>query len=214
MVLSSRQEGKTKIIVGLGNPGQVYRYNRHNIGFLLIDRLSEESGIKVKLNLSLKASIGKGRVEESHLILAKPLCFMNLSGGSVSLLLKKYNLNPENMLVVFDDLDLELGRIRIKPRGSSGGHKGAESIIKALGSSDFARLRIGIGRPTRRLYPKNKENNRRGDSLKQKQKIVDYVLSRWTLKEKKQLDGYLQRAADCCKMWVVWGMTKAMNEFN
>ena len=186
-----------RLIVGLGNPGRTYKYSRHNIGFLLIDRLSKRWGIKINRDITTKSCLGRGRIEGREVILARPLCFMNLSGHSVKLILAKFNLNPgENMLVVFDDLDLEWGKIRIRRRGGSGGHKGVESIIKALGSSDFTRLRIGIDRPT------------------QKKKVVDYVLSNWTKKEKGQLSGYLERAADCCKTWAILGINKAMDKFN
>lgn len=185
-----------KLIVGLGNPGRTYKYNRHNIGFLLIDRLSKNWRIKVKRDQRNRFRLGKGRVEDEEVILACPLCFMNLSGRCVELLLAKYCLNPQHMLVVFDDLDLRWGEIRIKPRGGSGGHKGVESIVKILGSSDFPRLRIGIGRPG------------------QKKKVIDYVLSSWTQRERNKLGGYLGRAAECCKTWVLGGIERAMNEFN
>jgi PTH1 family peptidyl-tRNA hydrolase len=136
-------------------------------------------------------------IEDREVILARPYCFMNLSGQAVNLLLSKCGLDPEEeMLVAFDDLDLEWGDLRIRPKGSAGGHKGVNSIIKTLGSSDFARLRIGIGRP----FPKKE--------------IVDYVLGNWTRKESKQLIANLERAADCCKTWVTWGISKAMNKFN
>ncbi|MGD9014444.1 MAG: aminoacyl-tRNA hydrolase [Candidatus Omnitrophota bacterium] len=186
-----------RLIVGLGNPGEAYKHNRHNVGFLLIDRLSKDWRIKIKRDLTTWSYWGRGRVENKQVILARPNCFMNLSGHVVKLLLRKSGLNPqEDMLVVFDDLDLELGNLRIRPKGSAGGHKGAGSIIKTLGNSDFARLRIGIGRPS------------------PKKEIVDYVLGNWTQKERKQLIGDLERAADCCKIWVTSGITKAMNKFN
>lgn len=194
-----------KLIVGLGNPGRVYKYTRHNIGFLLIDRLHREWGIKVKKDIAVKSCLGKGSIDEEEVILASPLCFMNLAGHSVKLLLKKYNLQLKDILVVFDDLDLVWGKIRIRPSGSSGGHKGVESIIKALGSSDFARLRIGINRPV--LGKKLTRNTR-------DREIMDYVLSNWTRRERAQLDINLEQAADCCKTWAVSGINKAMNKFN
>jgi len=184
------------LIIGLGNPGRIYKHSRHNVGFLIIDRLAKNWGIKIKPDKVMRFSIGKGKVGGKDVILAKPLCFMNLSGYLVKHLLDKLNLSPqEEMLVVCDDLDLEWGKIRIRPRDSSAGHKGVESIIKSLGCSDFARLRFGIGRP-------------------QKTKVVEYVLSSWTKNEKRELGDYLERAADCCETWVIWGIHKAMNEFN
>jgi PTH1 family peptidyl-tRNA hydrolase len=186
-----------RLIVGLGNPGRIYKYSRHNIGFLLIDRLTKRWGIKIKPDLTTRSCVGRGSIEDREVILAYPLCFMNLVGHSIKLLLMKYDLKPqEDMLIACDDLDLEWGKIRIRPRGSSGGHKGVESIIKALGGSDFARLRIGIGRP------------------RHKKEVVDYVLNSWTRNEKKQLNGYLERAADCCETWIVGGINQAMNKFN
>jgi len=186
-----------KLIVGLGNPGRIYKYNRHNVGFLLIERLAKIWNIRIKRDLTTRSYLGRGRIEDREVVLARPNCFMNLSGQSVNLLLNKYDLNPqEEMLVVFDDLDLECGNIRIKPKGSAGGHRGVGSIIKILGSSDFARLRIGIGRP----HPRRE--------------ITDYVLSSWTRSERKQLSQNLERAADCCKTWVICGISKAMNKFN
>lgn len=194
-----------KLIVGLGNPGRVYKYTRHNIGALLIDRLTREWGIKLKKDISTKSSLGKGIIEDRDVILASLLSFMNVAGHSVKLLLKKYDLSLKDILVVFDDLDLEWGKTRIRPGGSSGGHKGIKSIISALDNSDFARLRIGIGRP----------HLRKGLSQPARDKqVMDYVLSNWTRKEKIQLSGYLEQAADCCKAWVIWGINKAMNKFN
>ena len=185
-----------KLIVGLGNPGKIYKYSRHNIGFLLIDILTKKWGIKLKRDLLTKSCFGKGKIEDKKVILACPLTFMNLSGHSVNLLLNKHDLGPENMLVAFDDLDLEWGRIRIRPKGSSGGHKGVESIIRALGSCNFVRLRIGIGRP------------------RQKKEVINHVLNSFSRREKDQLSEYLERAADCCKTWVILGTNKAMNKFN
>lgn len=194
-----------RLIVGLGNPGRIYKYSRHNIGALLIEGLTKRWGIKIKRNITIKFCLGQSKVEDKEVMLARSFSWMNLSGYTLNLLLKKYGLNPEDMLVVFDDLDLELGKIRIKPRGSSGGHRGAESIVKALGSSNFPRLRIGIGRPkfTKTL-----------SEFKQKKVVADYVLSNWTRREKEQLSRYLERAADCCEAWVIWGINKAMNKFN
>ena len=195
-----------RLIVGLGNPGRTYKYSRHNIGSLLLDRLAKRWRIKIRRDLTIQSCLAKGRIQGREIILARPLCFMNRAGYSVDLLLKKYNLNSqEDMLVIFDDLDLAVGKIRIRPKGSSGGHRGVESIIKVLGSSDFARLRIGIGRPQMKkslLDPRNK------------QKVIDYVLGTWTLKEKEQLDVNLEQAAECCETWVVWGINRTMNKFN
>ena len=195
-----------KLIVGLGNPGRIYKYSRHNIGYLLIDRLSKMWSIKIKRDLATKSCWGEGRVEDKEVILARPLCFMNLVGHPISLLLKKYGLKPqEDMLVVLDDLDLEWGKIRIRSKGSSGGHNGIKSIINVLGSSDFARLRIGIGRP---------RTSKGLCKIRYDKSVVDYVLSSWTHREKDQLSECLERGVDCCETWVIWGINKAMNKFN
>ena len=185
-----------KLIVGLGNPGQKYTYNRHNVGALLIGKLAAECKIKIRLDSTIGSYLGKGKYRNRKIIIARPRCFMNLSGKRVVVLAKRYELNPEQILVVVDDLNLEWGKIRIKPKGSSGGHKGVESIIEALGDSNFARLRLGIGRP------------------KQKKEVSDFVLSDWTKEEKRALDDNLQWAAECCKAWVVWDIEKVMNKFN
>jgi PTH1 family peptidyl-tRNA hydrolase len=185
-----------KLIVGLGNPGRAYRYSRHNVGFLIIDKIAKDCRIKIKTNTATKSFLGKGTVEDREVILAKPLCFMNSSGRSVNLILKKTGLNLQDMLVVFDDLDLEWGKMRIRPYGGSGGHKGVKSIIDALGRSDFPRLRFGIGRPGK------------------KSEVVDYVLNRWSNQERKELEEYLERAAECCRAWIVSGVSEAMNKFN
>ncbi|MFH1338976.1 MAG: aminoacyl-tRNA hydrolase [Candidatus Omnitrophota bacterium] len=185
-----------KLIVGLGNPGMAYKYSRHNVGFLIIDKIAKDWSIKIRTDTSIKSSLGKGAIEDGEVILAKPLCFMNRSGQPVKSILKKTGLNLKDMLLVFDDLDLEWGKIRVRPYGGSGGHKGVKSIIDALGGSDFSRLRFGIGRPGK------------------KSEVVDYVLNRWSNKEKKELEEYLQRAAECCRTWVVSGISEAMNKFN
>ena len=185
-----------RLIIGLGNPGRNYRYSRHNIGFLIIDRLAEDFGIKIKLDAKAKSYIGKGTIAGKQVILAKPLWYMNLSGVAVKLLLKRYKLNIQDLLVAFDDLDLEYGKLRIKPSGGSGGHKGVESIRDYLNSSDFVRLRLGIGR------------------RKRKSEVSNYVLNKWNQRQKRQLNEYLERASACCKAWVACGIDKAMNEFN
>ncbi len=204
-----------RLIVGLGNPGRTYKYNRHNVGSLLIDRLAKIWGIKIKPDSATRCCVGKANIEGKQVILAHPLCFMNLVGNAMNLLLRKYDLNPaEDILVVCDDLDLEWGKVRIRPKGSSAGHKGVESIIRNLGNTDFARLRIGIGRPPHQLSLRKKGRDWCGLRSRQKKEIVDYVLSSWTRDEKKQLSKYLERAADCCKTWVMCGINKAMNKFN
>jgi PTH1 family peptidyl-tRNA hydrolase len=197
-----------KLIVGLGNPGRIYIDSRHNIGFSLIRTLSRIYKIPLKKDNHTFSLSGKGRIEGQNLILALPLTFMNLSGIAVSALLKKYKIDLpqplareerglENLLVVCDDLDLGVGRMKIKSSGSAGGHRGLESIIDSLGSQEFCRLRIGIGRPL----------NKNIDA-------VDYVLSSFTRKEKEEIKEIIEKACDCLRVWVTKGITESMNIFN
>jgi PTH1 family peptidyl-tRNA hydrolase len=138
------------LVVGLGNPGPEYELTPHNLGFRAVDRIAERHGIRVNRPVS-KSLVGVGRVGSRDVILAKPQTFMNLSGPAVQGLLSKYGLSPESLLVVYDELDLPWGTLRVRPKGSAGGHHGMEDVIRALGTGDFARLRLGIhpGRPVR-----------------------------------------------------------------
>jgi len=185
-----------KLIVGLGNPGRLYADTRHNIGFTVVKALAKERGVSLKKEKSIPALSGVSQIERHKVLLAIPLSFMNLSGGSVRLLAEKYKVAPGDLLVVCDDLDLEFGRFKIRPHGSSGGHRGVASIIDALGRSEFCRLRIGIGRP-----PAERD-------------AADFVLSPFLKKEKASLPGIIARAGDCCSEWVVKGAAQVMNVYN
>lgn len=185
----------TYLLIGLGNPGREYRDNRHNVGFMLIDRLIvrlNARGMKVQS----KAIVTTATYEERKLILAKPQTYMNLSGQSAQGLLHFYKLPMENMLVAHDDLDLPFGTIRIRPGGGPGGQKGMASTIEQLGTKDFPRLRIGIGRPPGRMDPS------------------DYVLQNFSREEMKMLSEVVDRAADAALTFVVDGLNKAMNKYN
>jgi len=184
-----------KLIVGLGNPGNLYVHSRHNVGFLVVKTLAQAHKILLKKEKGVLSLSGKGKIEGQNLILAMPLTFMNLSGVAVGGLLKRYKINLSNLLVVCDDLDLSLGRLKIKSGGTSGGHRGLKSIIESLKGDTFARLRIGIGRPTR-------------------SDISAYVLSHFSKKEKVELSELIERASDCCRVWVAKGINKSMNIFN
>jgi len=162
-----------KLIVGLGNPGDIYAGSRHNIGFIAVKALSRLHKISLKKDNSTFSLSGKGKINGEVVILGLPLTFMNLSGITVRALLKKHKVTLDNLFVVCDDLDLEFARIKIKPHGSSGGHRGLDSIIEAVGSDRFARLRIGIGRPH------------------QDTEASGYVLSPFSRKEKEQLEEIL-----------------------
>ena len=184
-----------KLIVGLGNPGNLYVHSRHNVGFLVVRTLARAHKILLKKEKGILSLSGKGRIEGQNVILAMPLTFMNLSGIAVAGLLKRYKINPSNLLVACDDLDLSLGRLKIKSSGSSGGHRGLKSIIESLKMDGFARLRIGIGRPLRT-------------------DISAYVLSHFSKKEKVTLSEIIERASGCCEVWVEKGIDKSMNIFN
>jgi PTH1 family peptidyl-tRNA hydrolase len=185
-----------KLIIGLGNPGRAYLDSRHNIGFLIIKSLAKIYKIPLKRESGTFSLIGRGTIDGQRVTLAMPLTFMNLSGSCVELLLKKYKTLPANLLVICDDLDLELGRLKIRPSGSSGGHRGLQSIMASLGTQDFCRLRVGISRPHKNTA------------------AASYVLSAFTNKEKKQVKEIIARAADCCSVWVTRGIAQSMNIFN
>jgi peptidyl-tRNA hydrolase, PTH1 family len=186
---------KTFLLTGLGNPGREHRDNRHNLGFMLIDRLIvrlNAQGLKLQSN----AIVTKAIHEAHTIILAKPQTYMNLSGRSVQGLAHFYKLPLENLLVAYDDLDLPLGTMRLRPGGGPGGQKGMASAIESLGTDGFARLRLGIGRPPGRMDP------------------AAYVLQDFSKDEAKILSEILDRAADAALLFVVAGLDAAMNKFN
>lgn len=186
---------ETYLIVGLGNPGRDYRENRHNIGFMLIDRLSIRLDAKMT-RLQSKALVGSTRYNEAKVILAKPQTFMNLSGQSVQGLARFYKLPHSNLLIAHDDLDLPFGTIRLRPGGGAGGQKGIKSTIERLGTPDFPRLRLGIGRPPGRMDP------------------AAYVLQNFPKGDEMLLSETLDRAADAAFKFIDEGIDEAMNEFN
>ena len=137
---------ETYLIVGLGNPGKKYERNRHNVGFLCIDHIANKHSIPVGRK-RFKAYMGEGRIAGNRVVLAKPLTFMNESGLSVSRIRDWYKVDPQHIIVMYDDLDLPVGRVRVRPGGGAGGHRGVRSIIEQLGTDGFCRVRVGIGRP-------------------------------------------------------------------
>ena len=185
-----------KLIAGLGNPGLLYKNSRHNIGFQVVRSLAKVSKIALKKERGVPALSAKARLEGMDVVLAMPLTFMNLSGEAVRLLLKKHKIGREDLLVICDDLDLEFGRIKLQPRGSSAGHRGIKSIIDSLGSNEFCRIRIGIGRPKDNL----------GTS--------EFVLAHFNTRENNQLPEIINSALDCCRSWAGEGTEKSMNIFN
>ncbi|MCR4393595.1 MAG: aminoacyl-tRNA hydrolase [Dehalococcoidales bacterium] len=189
-----------KLIVGLGNPGKEYSLNRHNIGFICLDFLANKYQIKFDKK-QCRATIGTGVIAENEVILAKPQTYMNASGQSVILLLQKYNINPADIIVIHDDLDLPLGKIRIRQGSSSAGHKGVESIIAALNSKDFIRVRIGIGRPE-------------ASSIYTQSEIIDYVLGDFTPDEMKIVELISEKVSEAVFFLLKKGLIAAMNKFN
>lgn len=183
------------LIAGLGNPGREYRHNRHNVGFMLVDRLAEISRIKLG-KVQSKAIVGLGDWEQKQLLLVKPQTFMNLSGESISSLLRYYKIGADNLMVVHDDLDLPLGTIRIRAEGGAGGQKGMASIIARLKTQSFARIRIGIGRPPGQMQ------------------AADYVLEDFLSSERVILDEVLDRTSEAIRVFLNEGIDQAMTRFN
>ena len=190
-----------KLIVGLGNPGRSYAHNRHNIGFMCLNYFARTQGIKFDKKQG-QARIGIGEVGGGKVAVARPQTYMNLSGQSVNRLVKKFDINFNNLLVIHDDLDLPLGKIRIRQGGGSGGHRGVGSIITCLGSHDFYRIRVGIGRPT----VSNAEVNEAG--------IIDYVLSDFTPDERQTITGVIPEVSEAILYLLTDGPVAAMNKYN
>jgi len=183
-----------KLIVGLGNPGPPYARNRHNVGYQCVERVAQRHGL-TSGKVMFKAYITAGQIAGTKVVLARPLTFMNLSGQAVRPLLRWYHVALPDLLVIYDDLDLPLGKVRLRRRGGSGGHKGMYSIIEALGTEDFPRLRIGIGRPVH------------GEPQ-------DYVLSNFTPDELIVMEDTYERAVMAVDSFIVAGITATMNKFN
>ncbi len=185
------------VIAGLGNPGEKYAATRHNIGFMVLDRLSDK--FRVPFTAKDDYSLGKGSIDHVNVILLKPLTYMNLSGAAVRKILKKANLIQDgeitNFIVIHDDLDLETGVVKIRRNGSSGGHKGIESIIRETGSRDFIRVKVGIGRD--REIP-----------------VEEYVLRRFRPAEKKMVEDGILQAVHAIETILTGGIEKAMNACN
>jgi len=190
-----------KLIAGLGNPGRGYANNRHNVGFICLNHFARTQGIRFDKKQG-RARIGIAEVAGSKVVIARPQTYMNLSGQSVSRLVRKFDINLADLLVIHDDLDLPLGKIRIRQGGGSGGHKGVDSIITCLGSQDFLRLRVGIGRPTTPF-----------DQISEAD-IIAYVLSDFTPEEKRVITHILPRVSEAILCILSEGLTVAMNRYN
>ncbi len=184
-----------KLIIGLGNPGRRYRDTRHNVGFGVVDELARRTGAEFEA-APADALMARANAGGESVILAKPLTLMNLSGAAVADLARYYRIAAADLLVVADDVNLPLGRLRARAQGSDGGHKGLRSIIERLDSEDFARLRVGVGR---------------GDPRRE---LADHVLARFDPEERPIADDAIQRAADAAGVFVTDGIDVVMNRFN
>lgn len=183
-----------RLVVGLGNPGSRYRDTRHNLGFMVVDQLAERWRLSVG-GKRHQAELGTGQVANERVVLAKPQTYMNASGEAVAKVRRLYRLQPEEILVVYDDLDLPVGRVRLKGEGGAGGHNGMASLIAVLGKG-FPRLRIGIGRPPGDADP------------------VEYVLEPFSSSERPMIRDAVTRAADGVESWLEHGLERTMNTLN
>jgi len=182
------------LIVGLGNPGDEYRHSRHNIGFMVLDALAKE--LASGFSSSRLADVAEGKIKGKTVFLVKPTTFMNLSGKAVNYYLQKENIPLKNLMVITDDLALPLGKLRIRNKGSDGGHNGLKSIQETLGTSDYPRLRFGIGNE----FSKGRQ--------------VDYVLGEWDAAERNELVPRIDIAVEAIKDFALMGIDKTMNAYN
>jgi PTH1 family peptidyl-tRNA hydrolase len=190
-----------KLIVGLGNPGKSYSRNRHNVGFECLNYYAKLHSIHF-YHRQCRARVGVGKMSGEKLLLARPGTFMNLSGKSVACLVNKHHISLGDLLVIYDDLDLPLGKVRLRQSGSSGGHKGMNSIISALGSEAFPRIKVGIGRP---------QTDRQSLS---EDAIVNYVLTDFSPQEEATVRSAMARVAEATDCFLTQGIKAAMNKFN
>lgn len=182
------------VIAGLGNPGKKYENTRHNMGFITVDQLAEKHDIKVD-KLKFKALVGEGRIAGQKVLLVKPQTYMNLSGESIREVMHFYKLEPENLIVIYDDIDIELGALRIRKFGSAGTHNGMKSVVYQLQSDRFPRIRIGIG------------NQKKGD-------LVDFVIGGFSKEEVPVLEETVTKAVGAIECMLESDVDIAMNRFN
>ncbi len=190
-----------KLIVGLGNPGKAYAHNRHNAGFRCLNYFARLHSIRFD-HRQCRARVGIAEVRGEKLLLARPRTFVNLSGSSVACLVHKHKIPLSDLLIIYDDLDLPLGKIRLRQSGSSGGHKGMNSIIAALGSEEFPRIRVGIGRP-----------QVEGQSISE-DAIVHYVLSDFSPQEEATIKPVIATVSEAIDCFLNQGIEAAMSKFN
>lgn len=183
------------LIAGLGNPGKEYENTRHNVGFLTIDKIAEDVGVKITKK-GFQGLYNLGQFEESKILLLKPQTYMNNSGNALREAREFYKIDTDKIIVIHDEMDLPLGRIKLKKDGGSAGHNGIKSIIPNIGSDNFARVRVGVGKP----YDKNN--------------VIKHVLSGFSKEERQQLPQVIESARDSVFTIIISGIEKAMNEFN
>jgi peptidyl-tRNA hydrolase, PTH1 family len=184
-----------KLIVGLGNPGKQYEKTRHNVGFDTIDELSRLFNINVD-QLKFKGVYGIGFVGTEKVLLLKPLTYMNLSGESIRAIMDFYDIETEDLVVIYDDLDIPVGKLRLRQKGSAGGHNGIKSTIAHIGTQEFNRIRIGVDRPQNGMS------------------VSNYVLSRFTSEEQPIIDEVIRKSAAACESWLTKPFLQVMNDFN
>lgn len=190
-----KEREQMKLIVGLGNPGKQFEQTRHNVGFKVIDELS--SRLNTPLNQSkFKGMYGIGVHKGDKVVLLKPLTYMNLSGESIRAIIDYYQINLEDIVVIYDDLDLPVGKIRLRQKGSAGGHNGIKSTVAHLGTQEFNRIRIGIDRPINGM------------------KVPDYVLGSFYDDEQELIKEAILKSSDACEAWLEKPFIQVMNEFN
>ena len=187
-----------RLVVGLGNPGREYAGHRHNVGFMVLDRLAAAVGIALGES-KFQGRFGQGELGRTRLLLLGPETYMNASGEAVSAAARFYKVPPEGLLVLHDELDLPFGRLQLKRGGGTGGHNGLESIVEQFGTPDFARLRFGIGKPA-------------GPNAKER--VVGHVLHDFSSEEKEGLGPLLERSVEMAQAWVTLGLAEAMNRHN
>lgn len=188
-------ESVMKLVVGLGNPTIKYDKTRHNVGFEVIDELADKYNIALD-TMKHKGMYGKGKIDGQSVILLKPMTFMNLSGESVALVSKYYKVAPEDIIVIYDDINLDVGRLRIREKGSAGGHNGMKNIIAHLGTEEFPRIRVGVGMKPPRMD------------------LADYVLSHFSEDEQALMNQGYDKACEALKLLLLDEIPQAMNQYN